>query len=323
MKLTVTPETWAYKKPFKIAYATRTELPIVHVQLVDGAHSGQGEGIGVSYRGETQTSILTDLERARPAVEAGIDRTALQDLLPAGGARNALDCALWDLDCKRSGKSIWELTRLAPEPVRTVYTVSVDDPDIMAAEAATGPSSALKIKLDATTPVERVAAVRAARPDAALIIDANQSWTMDILNAAAPELAKLGVEMIEQPLPAGQDAVLNGYQGPVPIGADESCQTVEDLDGLTSGYSVINIKLDKTGGLTGALALAEAAKAKGYQLMVGCMAGTSLSMAPAFVVAQLCRFVDIDGPLLHASDRDHPLIYDNGQVAAPTPQLWG
>ncbi len=323
MKLTISPETWAYKKPFKIAYAVRTELPIVHVKLEDGVHSGQGEGIGVSYRGETQATILADLERARAAVEAGIDRDALQDLLPAGGARNALDCALWDLECKRSGKSIWELTGLAPKPVRTVYTVSVDDPEVMAAEAATGPSTALKIKLDATTPVERVAAVRAARPDASLIIDANQSWTMGILHAAAPELAKLGVEMIEQPLPAGGDEALNGYQGPVPIGADESCQTAEDLEGLASGYSVVNIKLDKTGGLTGALALAEAAKAKGYQLMVGCMAGTSLSMAPAFVVAQLCRFVDIDGPLLHASDRDHPLIYDNGQVAAPTPQLWG
>lgn len=323
MKLTLMPETWAYKKPFKIAYAVRTQLPIVHVKLEDGVHSGQGEGIGVSYRGETQATILADLERARPAVEAGIDRDALQDLLPAGGARNALDCALWDLECKRSGQSIWDLTGLQPSPVRTVYTVSVDDPEVMAAEAATGPSSALKIKLDATTPVERVAAVRAARPDAKLIIDANQSWTMDILHAAAPELAKLGVKMIEQPLPAGGDEGLNGYQGPVPIGADESCQTVADLEGLASGYSVVNIKLDKTGGLTGALMLAEAAKARGYQLMVGCMAGTSLSMAPAFVIAQLCRFVDIDGPLLHASDRDHPLIYDNGQVAAPTSQLWG
>ena len=323
MKLIVTPETWAYKKPFKIAYAVRTELPLVHVQLTDGAHSGQGEGIGVSYRGESQETLLADLERARPAVEAGIDRAALQDLLPPGGARNALDCALWDLDCKRSGRTIWDLTGLAPEPVRTVYTVSVDEPEIMAAEAATGPSSALKIKLDATMPVERVAAVRAARPDAKLIIDANQSWTMDMLHAAAPELAKLGVEMIEQPLPAGEDGALNGYEGPAPIGADESCQTVEDLDGLASGYAVVNIKLDKTGGLTGALALADAAKAKGYELMVGCMAGTSLSMAPAFVVAQTCRFIDIDGPLLHTKDREPGLRYQAGQVSPPDPALWG
>lgn len=323
MKLTVTPETFAYKKPFKIAYAVRTQLPIVHVRLDDGAHSGQGEGVGVSYLGETQASILADLETVRSHVEAGMDRAALQSLLPAGGARNALDCALWDLACKRSGKTIWDLTAIAPAHVQTVYTVSVDDPDIMAAEARTGPSSHLKIKLDATTPVERVAAVRAARPDASLIIDANQSWTMDLLHEVAPKLAELGVEMIEQPLPMGQDAALKGYQGPVPIGADESCQTVADLEALVSGYSVINIKLDKTGGLTGALALAEAAKAKGYQLMVGCMAGTSLSMAPAFVIAQLCRFVDIDGPLLHASDRDVPMVYSYGEVSVPDRALWG
>lgn len=323
MKLSITPETVAYKKPFKIAYAVRTELPIVHIALSDGVHTGVGEGIGVSYLGENQASVLKDLEGVRAAVEAGIERAVLQDLLPAGGARNGLDCALWDLECKRLSKTIWDLTGIAPQPVQSVYTVSVDDPEVMAAEAATGPSTHLKIKLDATTPVERVAAVRAARPDATLIIDANQSWTMEILHEVAPELAKLGVEMIEQPLARGEDAALDGYGGPVPIGADESCQTVEELEGLASGYSVINIKLDKTGGLTGALALADAAKAKGYQLMVGCMAGTSLSMAPAFVVAQLCRFVDIDGPLLHSTDREHPMVYDQGCVSVPDPRLWG
>jgi L-alanine-DL-glutamate epimerase-like enolase superfamily enzyme len=323
MKLTITPETVAYKKPFKIAYAVRTELPIVHIALSEGEHTGVGEAIGVSYLGEDQASVLRDLEGVFAAVEAGVDRATLQDLLPAGGARNGLDCALWDLECKRSGKTIWQLTGIAPQPVQSVYTVSVDDPDIMAAEAATGPSTHLKIKLDATTPVERVAAVRKARPDATLIIDANQSWTLKLLTEVAPELARLGVEMIEQPLPRGEDAPLEGYVGPIPIGADESCQTVEELDGLPSGYSVINIKLDKTGGLTGALALAQAGKAKGYQLMVGCMAGTSLSMAPAFVVAQLCRFVDIDGPLLHATDRAHPMVYTRGRVSVPDRALWG
>lgn len=323
MKLTVTPETIAYKKPFKIAYAVRTELPIVHVQLEEGDHVGVGEGIGVSYMDETQATLLSDLEAVRQAVEAGIDRDGLQELLPAGGARNAMDCALWDLDCKRAGKSIWDLTGMTSSRVRTVYTVSVDDPDIMAAEAKTGPSTHLKIKLDATTPVDRVAAVRAARPDATLIIDANQSWTMDILRDVAPNLAALGVEMIEQPLARGEDGPLEGYKGPLPIGADESCLTVDELDGLPSGYSVINIKLDKTGGLTGALALAHAARERGYQLMVGCMAGTSLSMAPAFVVAQLCRFVDIDGPLLHATDRVPPMVYSNGEVAPPDRLLWG
>ncbi len=323
MKLTVTPQTWAYAKPFKIAYAVRTELPLVHVRLEAGGVAGQGEGIGVSYRGETQDTLLADLERVRAEVEAGLDRAALPALLPAGGARNALDCALWDLDCKRAGQTIWERLGLSPKPVQTVYTVSLDAPEVMAAEAATGPSPALKIKLDADMPVERIAAVRAARPDAALIVDANQSWTMEILTAAAPELARLGVAMIEQPLPAGNDGALEGYDGPLPIGADESCQTTADLDALPSAYSVINIKLDKTGGLTGALALAEAAQAKGYELMVGCMAGTSLSMAPAFVIAQMCRFVDIDGPLLLAKDRAPGLRYEAGRVSPPDPALWG
>ncbi len=323
MKVTITPETIAYKKPFKIAYAVRTELPIVHVRVDDGAFFGVGEGIGVSYMDETQATILAQLESVQPAIEAGVDRQALQAMLPAGGARNALDCALWDMEAKQSGQSIWALTGVAPSAVRTVYTVSVDDPDVMAEEARSGPSTHLKIKLDSKTPVERVAAVREARPDATLIIDANQSWTMDTLNDVAPRLADLGVEMIEQPLPRGEDGALDGYSGPVPIGADESCLTVDELDGLPSGYSVINIKLDKTGGLTGALLLAEAARAKGYQLMVGCMAGTSLSMAPAFVIAQLCRFVDIDGPLLHATDRAVPMRYDFGMVSAPDPRLWG
>lgn len=323
MKLEIIAESWAYARPFKIAYVTRTQLPMVHVRLTDGGVTGQGEGIGVSYLGETQSSILTDLERVRAEVEAGVDREALQELLPAGGARNALDCALWDLACKQAGKSVFEMNGLTSDPVQSVYTISVDDPAIMAEQASTGPSSHLKIKLDATTPVERVAAVRAARPDAVLVVDANQSWTMEILDNAAPRLAALGVAMIEQPLPAGQDGALNGYVGPLPIGADESCQTVADLVGLTSGYSVINVKLDKTGGLTGALQLAREAQARGYDLMVGCMAGTSLSMAPAFVIAQMCRFVDIDGPLLLAEDRTPGLVYENGRVSAPDPRLWG
>ncbi len=323
MKLDITAESWAYARPFKIAYVTRTELPVVHVRISQDGVTGQGEGIGVSYLGETQASILADLERVRADVEAGITREALQELLPAGGARNALDCALWDLTAKQSGKSVFELTGLTAEPVQSVYTISLDEPSVMGEQARTGPSSHLKIKLDGTDPVARVAAVREARPDAVLVVDANQSWTMDILENAASRLAALGVAMIEQPLAAGEDAPLEGYAGPIPIGADESCQTVADLEGLASGYSVINVKLDKTGGLTGALQLAREAKARGYDLMVGCMAGTSLSMAPAFVIAQMCRFVDIDGPLLMAKDREPGLVYDNGRVGAPDPALWG
>ena len=323
MKLDVMAELWAYERPFKIAYVTRTDLPLVHVRLTQAGLTGQGEGIGVSYLGETQDSLLADLERARPAVEAGLDRQALQNLLPAGGARNALDCALWDLACKQSGRSVFEMTGLARDPVQSVYTISLDAPEVMAEQARTGPSSHLKIKLNADDPVARVAAVRAARPEAVLVVDANQSWTVELLHEAAPVLARLGVEMVEQPLPAGGDSALEGYAGPIPIGADESVQTAADLEGLASGYSVINIKLDKTGGLTGALALAQAAQVKGYALMVGCMAGTSLSMAPAFLIAQMCRYVDIDGPLLLAKDRGHAMVYDNGRVTAPDPRLWG
>mgnify|MGYP006273944155 CR=1 FL=1 len=323
MKLEVTAESWAYARPFKIAYITRTELPLVHVRITEGGVSGQGEGVGVSYLGETQTSLLADLERVRSAVEAGVSREFLQELLPAGGARNALDCALWDLAAKQSGKSVFEMTGLASDPVQSVYTVSLDAPDIMAEQARSGPSSHLKIKLDGDRPVEKVAAVRDARPDAVLVVDANQSWTLEILENAAPRLAALGVAMIEQPLPAGGDAALNGFDSPIPIGADESCQTVADLEDLASGYSVINVKLDKTGGLTGALQLAREARARGYALMVGCMAGTSLSMAPAFVIAQMCRFVDIDGPLLIARDRSPGLVFDNGRVSPPDRALWG
>mgnify|MGYP006268896301 FL=1 len=323
MKLEVIAESWAYARPFKIAYVTRTELPLVHVRISQDGVTGQGEGVGVSYLGETQDTMLADLERARRAVEAGIDREALQEVLPAGGARNALDCALWDLAAKQSGKRVFEMTGLPCDPVQSVYTISLDEPAVMAEQAAQGPSSHLKIKLDGEQPVERVNAVRQARPDAVLIVDANQSWTADILAEAAPKLAPLGVEMIEQPLPAGADAALDDYAGPIPLGADESCQTVGDLAALSAGYSVVNVKLDKTGGLTGALQLAREAKAKGYDLMVGCMAGTSLSMAPAFVIAQMCRYVDIDGPLLMARDREPGLVFDNGRVAAPDPALWG
>lgn len=323
MELTSKLETWRFARPFKIAFKTRTQLNLVSVALRDGEHIGRGEGIGVSYRGETAQSVLEDIERVRPQIEAGVDRDALESLLPAGGARNALDCALWDLECKRERRSIFELTETSANAVQSVYTISVDTPEIMAEQARTGPSTHLKIKLDAEIPVERVQAIREARPDAVLIVDANQSWTIDLVKRVAEPLAELGVAMIEQPLRAGEDKALDNYTAPVPIGADESVQTVDDLEGLASGYSVINIKLDKTGGLTGAFALADAARARGYELMVGCMAGTSLSMAPAFVIAQRCRFVDIDGPLLLADDRLPGMSYDQGKVTAQSPNLWG
>ena len=246
-------------------------------------------------------------------------------MLPPGGARNALDCALWDLEAKWSGLSIWELTGVVPKPVETVYTISLDvNPELMARHAASAVEyPLLKIKLDGTQPLERMQAVRAARPDARIVVDANQSWTMEQLKTLAPACAALGVQMIEQPLARGADVQLEHYRSPVPLCADESCLHIGELDAAARRYQMINIKLDKTGGLTPALELAGAARARGLGVMVGCMSGTSLAMAPAFVLACVCDFVDIDGPLLQKSDRMPGLEYRGGAVSVFGPEVWG
>jgi L-alanine-DL-glutamate epimerase-like enolase superfamily enzyme len=254
----------------------------------------------------------------------GLTRERLLQLLPAGGARNALDCALWDLEAKRTGRRAWELAGLSVAPIATPYTLSIQPTPEATAEAATrAPGTTLKIKLYAISPLDRVRAVRAARPDATLIVDANQSWTLALLRELAPGLAELDVKMIEQPLPRGADDVLETYRSPVALCADESCQHLGDLSTACNRYQMINIKLDKAGGLTHALQLAAACRARSIETMVGCMVATSLSMAPAFVLAQVCKFADIDGPLFLKYDRADGMVYAQGRVQSPVPRLWG
>jgi L-alanine-DL-glutamate epimerase-like enolase superfamily enzyme len=316
---------WPYKTAFKIAYREQTDAETVVVELRDGERVGRGEALGVSYHGETADSLLQQLTAVKGQLIKGLSREDLQALLPPGGARNALDCALWDLEAKRARRRAWELAGLSSvSPLKTDYTLSVDTPNAMGSAAAAVPQySALKIKLLGEGDRERVAAVRAARPDAEIIVDANQAWNERQLRAFTPRLAELGVKLIEQPLPAGQDDALAEFDSPIPLCADESCQTSESLTSLLGKYQYVNIKLDKTGGLTEALRLARAAREHGFGLMVGCMGGSSLSMAPAFIIGQLCGFIDLDGPLLAAADVPNGIRYEGSLMLAPQPDLWG
>jgi len=275
--------------------------------------------------GESVDSVLAQIGSVRGAIEGGMDRDALRGALPAGGARNALDCALWDLEAKRAGRRVWELAGLpAPGPVTTAFTLSVDTPENMAAaarEAADRPL--LKLKLTGDGDLERVAAVRRGAPRSRLIVDANEAWTAEHYASFATKLSPLGVELIEQPLPAGSDEGLARVAHPIPVCADESCHDRETLAPLAGRYEAVNVKLDKTGGLTEALALVAAARAQGHKIMVGSMVGTSLAMAPALLVAQGAEWVDLDGPLLLARDREPGLVY-RGSLAEPPPaRLWG
>lgn len=325
LSLRVDIEQWPMKMPLRIAGYTFNVVEVLVVSLGRDGHFGRGEAHGVFYKGETPASISRQIELVRSVIETGISRDSLQDVLAPGGARNAVDCALWDLEAKCSGKSIWELTGIAPKPVTTVFTIGIEDnPAAMAARALDASMySILKIKVDKDQPVERVAAIRAARPDAILTIDANQGWTFEQLREFAPRLAKMDVKLIEQPLPRGSDALLDGYTSPVPLSADESCQHRGELEQVARRYQIVNIKLDKAGGLTEALLLAEAVRVAGLYLLVGCMNGTSLSMAPGYVLAQLCKFVELDGHLLLQRDRSPSLSCRKGEIDALDPRLWG
>jgi L-Ala-D/L-Glu epimerase len=316
---------WDYKYVFRIAYRSRTQVSTVAVQLDDGVVTGRGEASGVSYRGETVDTLLDQVSTITDDLRHGLSRADLQKRLPAGGARSALDCALWDMEAKRAGRRAWELAGIrVAEPPITAFTLSLDAPEAMGkAAAAASQFPMLKIKLAGEGDLERVVCVREARPDARLIVDANQGWSERHLFEFIPQLAELGVELIEQPLPAGKDDVLARVQSPIPLCADESCQSTESLATLVGKYQFINIKLDKTGGLTEALRLAQSARESGFGLMVGCMAGSSLAMAPAAIVGQLCQFVDLDGPLHLKSDVAHPIRYERGRVFLPAAQLWG
>ena len=324
MEVDIRRVDWPYRTAFHITDRAFASEESVQVELRDDSIVGRGEGVGVYYLGETADSMLVQLRSIESQLSRGISRAELQSVLPAGGARNAVDCALWDLEAKRAGRRAWDLAGIAVAPITSDFTLGLNAPDAMAQLAMKYRQySRLKLKLGGEGDLERVAAVHAVRPDAELTVDANQAWTERQLHAFMPKLAAHGVKLIEQPLPAEEDEVLLRGNALLPLCADESCQTRASLASLVGKYQYINIKLDKTGGLTEALALAREAKARGFKLMVGCMAGSSLSMAPAFIVGQLCDFVDLDGPLLSTRDVLHPIRYEGGVMHPPERALWG
>ncbi len=318
--LTATPETFPMDGTFTISRGSRTEAHVVTVEARDGLCIGRGEAVPYARYGETVESVIAQIEAAGPMATP---RDA--QAMPAGAARNAVDCALWDLEAKRRGEPVWRLLGLPePQPVVSAYTLSLETPDVMRAKAAEHAyRPLLKIKLGGEGDLDRLRAVREGAPEASLIIDANEGWSAETYAALAPDLLSLGVAMVEQPLPAGNDEALRGMDRPLPVCADEACHDTASLDALQGKYDMINIKLDKTGGLTEALALRDAALARGFQVMVGCMVGTSLAMAPAVLVAQGAQVVDLDGPLLLAKDRETPLIFAGSTLHPPRPALWG
>lgn len=325
MKFSAHIEEWPLVAPFRISGHEWLTAEALVVEISGDGCVGRGEGQGVYYLDETPETMLEQALAVSDSIRAGITREALLELLPHGGVRNAIDCALWDWEAKQSGKTIWELVGIDPKPVTTVFTIGLEDtPEAMAQKArAAADCPVLKVKLSDDRPVERLRAIREARPDAEIVVDANQAWTLDRLQEVVEQARALAVAMIEQPLPRGDDAFPDGFTSPIPIAADESCLDTAEYASLDPAYDIVNIKLDKTGGLTEALRLAKAARDNGRELMVGNMVGTSLAMAPAFVVAQMCRFVDIDGPLLLRNDRAHGLRFESGRVGVFTPELWG
>ncbi|SFJ84224.1 N-acetyl-D-Glu racemase DgcA [Celeribacter neptunius] len=325
MKLDVTAEAFRLAEVFTISRGSRTEAKVLTVRATDktaaGELTGWGECVPYARYGESLESVTAEIE----ALPADITRATLQEMMEPGAARNAVDCALWDLEASKTGKRVWEILELpAPVPMITAFTLSLASPEEMQASAAKhAHRPLLKIKLGTPDDMARLEAVRRGAPKSKIIVDANEGWTAEVYADLAPHLLRLGVELVEQPLPAGQDDMLAEIERPLPVCADESCHDRKSLPDLKGKYDVINIKLDKTGGLTEALELRKAARAEGYGIMVGCMVGTSLAMAPAVIVAQGARVVDLDGPLLLAEDRPEPLHYDAEGVHPPKRALWG
>ncbi|MFV0347799.1 MAG: N-acetyl-D-Glu racemase DgcA [Halodesulfovibrio sp.] len=321
MHLETYRDVFRLAKAFTISRGSRTEAVVVRVEITDNGMTGRGECVPYARYGETVESVTEQIR----SLSMPISREQLQTALPAGAARNAVDCALWDLEAKLSGKRAWQLAGLAaPQPETTAFTLSLDTPDNMREEAAANAHRPLlKIKLGGEGDIARIEAVRAGAPEARIIVDANEGWTPEIYNEMSPVLLRLGVEMVEQPLPAASDDALLGLERILPVCADESCHDRASLPKLAGKYDIINIKLDKTGGLTEALELKKAAIEAGYGVMVGCMVGSSLAMAPAVLVAQHAAVVDLDGPLLLAEDRSTPIDYDAGKICSPAPELWG
>jgi L-alanine-DL-glutamate epimerase-like enolase superfamily enzyme len=320
-RVTLAEEVFPLAAAFTISRGSRTEARVLTVTVESHGRSGRGECVPYARYGETPASVAAQIAGLAP----GFDRVALQGLLPSGAARNALDCALWDLEAKLAGRRVWQLAGLPePGPEVTAFTLSLDAPEAMRAAAALNVHRPLlKIKLGGEGDLARLEAVRAGAPAARIIVDANEGWTAEVYAALAPELLRLGVGMVEQPLPAGEDAALAEMARPLPVCADESCHDRASLPALAGRYDLVNIKLDKAGGLTEALALRDAARVAGLGVMVGCMVGTSLAMAPAVLVAQGAVVTDLDGPLLLARDREPGLRYDERGVHPAAPELWG
>lgn len=319
--ITVTEDIFRLARAFTISRGAKTEARVLTVGITRGTMSGFGECVPYARYGETMESVRAQIE----GLPDDIDRAELQSALPPGAARNAVDCALWDLEAKQAGKRVWTLAGLsAPGPVITAYTLSLAQPeDMRAAAAANAHRPILKIKLGAEGDMPRLEAVRQGAPAARLIIDANEGWTPEVYTDLAPHLLRLGVELVEQPLPAENDDMLAEIAHPVPVCADESCFDRASLAALGGKYDMVNLKLDKTGGLTEGLLTRDLARAMGFQVMVGCMVGSSLAMAPAVLLAQAADWTDLDGPLLLSEDRPHPLWYDTEGVHPPDANLWG
>jgi L-alanine-DL-glutamate epimerase-like enolase superfamily enzyme len=325
LSLTVAVERWPLAGAFTISRGSKTEAVVVVATLSDGVHQGRGECVPYARYGETVEGVADLVRAMAPALAAGLDRAGLQLAMKAGAARNALDCAFFDLEAKRAGRRVTDLIGVAPlAPVVTAYTLSLDTPEAMgrvAAENAARPL--LKIKLGGLGDIERLRAIRAGAPNADLIIDANEGWRAGNLAENLVACAEVGVSLVEQPLPAGDDEALRGLRRPILVCADESVHDRASLAGLVGKYDAVNIKLDKTGGLTEALAMRAEAEKLGFALMVGCMLGTSLAMAPALVLAQGARVVDLDGPLLMKADRPEGLTFQGSTILPPEPALWG
>ena len=321
MGITVTPEAFQLAQVFRISRGARREAQVLTVRITRGAVTGWGECVPYERYGETVDSVTAEIG----SLPDTICRPALQAALLPGAARNAVDCALWDLEAKQTGRRVWELAGLrAPGPEITAYTLSLDTPEAMEAQARQHAARPLlKIKLGTPDDMPRLEAVRRGAPRARIIVDANEGWSAAVYSELAPHLVRLGVDMVEQPLPAGDDGMLGEIARPLPVCADESCHDRTSLPDLVGKYDMVNIKLDKTGGLTEALELRAAARADGYGVMVGSMVGTSLAMAPAVLVAQDAAVTDLDGPLLLARDRASPLTYDDAGVHPPSAAVWG
>jgi len=319
--ISVRSESFRLAEVFTISRGSRTEAKVLTIQVARNGKIGWGECVPYARYDETLASVTAQIE----GLPQGITRAGLQTALPAGAARNAVDCALWDLEGKIAGQRVWQLAGLAePGPEITCFTLSLDTPDNMRAAATRhAHRPILKIKLGTPDDMARLEAVRAGAPKARIVVDANEGWSAEIYSDLAPHLLRMGVAMVEQPLPAGQDDMLAEIARPLPVCADESCHDRASLPGLRGKYDMVNVKLDKTGGLTEALALRAAAEAEGYDVMVGCMVGTSLAMAPAVLVAQGVAVTDLDGPLLLAEDRETPLRFDAAGVHPSDAALWG